>query len=284
MLLVACLLWACQTPAARVRSNHMKTKLPVVILILACLGLGVALVMRHNKAVVQKEQDEARIMQLSNEWTQASAKLAAQVEVSAGLTNTLQTKSSELEKAAQQLGEVKASLQKSEAEAKATAQTVKEKEAELAKRDAKITELEGQNQLLDKQALDLKTAIGGLETKITETQRKLVNSEGEREFLLKELKRMQAEKAELERQFNDLVVLREQVRKLKDELAISRRLDWIKKGLYGLGSAKGAMRLQQGFGQATPGTNYNLNVEIKRDGSAPVITPAPAPAPTAPPK
>lgn len=269
----------------RVKSELMKTKLPVVILILACLGLGVALIMRHNKAVVQKEQDEARIMQLSNEWTQASTKLAAQVEVSTVLTNNLQTKSSELEKTAQQLAETKASLQKSEAEAKATAAAVKEKEAELAKRDAKIAELEGQNQLLDKQAVELKTAIGGLEAKIAETQRKLANSEGEREFLLKELKRMQAEKAELERQFNDLVILRDQVRKLKDELAISRRLDWIKKGLYGLGSTKGAARLQQGFRQATPGTNYNLNVEIKRDGSAPVITPAPAPAPApAPPK
>ena len=38
--------------------------------------------------------------------------------------------------------------------------------------------------------------------------------------ILVELKRLMAEKAELERQFNDLAVLRAQVSKLKEELSI----------------------------------------------------------------
>ena len=35
-------------------------------------------------------------------------------------------------------------------------------------------------------------------------------------------------------------VLREQVKKLKDELSIARRLDWIRRGLYGATERKGA--------------------------------------------
>jgi hypothetical protein len=43
---------------------------------------------------------------------------------------------------------------------------------------------------------------------------------------------MMTEKAELERQFNDLTVLRAQVAKLKQELKVARRLEWIRQGLF----------------------------------------------------
>ena len=52
-----------------------------------------------------------------------------------------------------------------------------------------------------------------------------------------------AEKAELEQQFNDLAVLRAQVAKLKEELNVSRRLEWIRQGLFASGEAKGAEQL-----------------------------------------
>jgi hypothetical protein len=132
---------------------------------------------------------------------------------------------------------------------------------------------------------ELTNAIAGLEGRIAETQRKLAQSEGDREFLLKELKRLQAEKADLERKFNDLAVLREQVRALKEELSVARRLDWIRKGLYGQGDLKGGGLLQKGFSK--PGTNApkpGLDVELKTDGSVKInattnAPPAPAPVP-----
>src|SRR5204862_4664146 len=127
---------------------------------------------------------------------------------------------------------------------------------ELAKRDAKINDLETQRDDLTHKMDDFKTAITNLETQIGETEKKLAASEGDREFLLKELKRLQAEKAELERQFNDLAMLREQVRKLRDELSISKRLDWIRRGLYG--SLKGAEKLQEGY-SATSGTGTTFD-------------------------
>ena len=147
---------------------------------------------------------------------------------------------------------------------------------ETAKRDAKIADLEKQNEVLDKQADDLKGSIGKLEGQISDTQKKLDASEGDKAFLEKELQRLMAEKAELERQFNDLAVMRSQVKKLKEELSISRRLEWIRQGLFASQDEKGAQKLMQGAnaGPRPPAsTNYDLNVEVKSGGTAQVIAP-----------
>ena len=56
-----------------------------------------------------------------------------------------------------------------------------------------------------------------------------------------------AEKAELERQFNDLAVLRAQVSKLKEELSVARRLEWIRQGLFASTEQRGAQKLMQGL-------------------------------------
>jgi predicted nuclease with TOPRIM domain len=136
----------------------------------------------------------------------------------------------------------------------------------------------------DKKLDDLRTSITGLEGQIAETEKRLATSEGDKELLLKELKRLQVEKAELERQFNDLAILREQVRKLKDDLSIARRLDWIRRGLYGANERKGAEVLQRGMVAPPVRTNYNLDVEIKKDGGAKINAApnAPPPIPPAP--
>ena len=146
-----------------------------------------------------------------------------------------------------------------------------EKLAELAKSEARIKELEGQKLALDEQANDLKSSIGNLAKSIADTEKKLAASEGDREFLLKELKRLQVEKADLERQFNDLSLLRTQVAKLKDELSISRRLEWIRMGIYGMQVQKGAERLLAPNLTPNPASNFNLQVELKQDGGAMVV-------------
>ena len=56
----------------------------------------------------------------------------------------------------------------------------------------------------------LNVDMKGLESLIQDTQKKLEASEGDRDFLLAELQRLRAEKAELEKQFNNLASLRDQ--------------------------------------------------------------------------
>jgi hypothetical protein len=91
---------------------------------------------------------------------------------------------------------------------------------------------------------------------------------------------LQAEKAALERKFNDLAVLRDQVRKLKDELSVARRLEWIRRGLYG--DTRGAEKLQRNMAAQAGQTNFDLNVEVRQDGGAKAVTNPPPAAPTAP--
>ena len=95
-------------------------------------------------------------------------------------------------------------------------------------------------------------------------QRKLEASEGDREFLLQELRRLQDEKNSLERQFNDLAMLRDQIGKLKDELSLSKRLDWLRRGLYG-STPKAAEKLKQPL--TSTNRNFGLDVELRNDGS-----------------
>jgi chromosome segregation ATPase len=146
---------------------------------------------------------------------------------------------------------------------------------EIARRDAQITQLTTQTNTLTHKMDDLTASIGQLGEQIALTERQLAASEGDREFLLKELKRLQVEKAELERQFNDLSVLRTQVAKLKEELSVARRLEWIRMGIYGSQQKKGAERLMAGAPPAVRRTNnFKLNVELKQDGGATVVDPS----------
>ena len=271
-----------------VSSDFMNSKPVVILLLIVALALGAALFIRHNKAVKQEETQQTTLLQLSNQLVQAKEHLVQQEKVNTTLETNLVVRNEEAEKLSNTVVVISSNLARVEAEAKATTKAMQE---EVAKRDAKITELEGQKDELAKRMTELNGSISNLESQIADTQRKLAASEGDREFLLKELKRMQAEKAELERQFNDLAVLREQVKKLKDDLSIARRLEWIRRGLYG-NILKGAERLQKGFTPPVPSTNYDLNVELNRDGSVKVAPPStngvppvktPAPAINAPP-
>ena len=247
----------------------MKGKIGFIVLTVVCIGLAIGLLVRHNNAEAQRKADEARIFELSNNWNRTEGQLSEQKVVNASLDNTLQSRIEELLSVSNRLVTTSSTLAKTEADAEAAAKTAQE---EMAKRDAKISGLEGQNEDLTKKMSDLNVALADLDNQIKETERKLTASEGDREFLMKELNRLRAEKAELERRFSDLAVLRDQIRALKDELSIARRLEWIRRGLYGP-EQKGTEKLQPGFAAPADRTNLDLNVEIRQDGGAKVVPP-----------
>lgn len=231
-------------------------------MLIVVIGLSFGWYQRHETALKKAEADGGTITQLSNRVIKTETLLTDQVMVNQTLTNALAEKEQVIVATSNQLNATKVDLNRVKEQAEAAAKAAA---AEIAKRDSRITELETQRDDLTKRMTDLNGQIASLEGAITDTQRKLAASEGDRDFLLQELKRMQDEKVELERQFNDLAMLREQVRRLRDELNISRRLDWIRKGLYG--NLKGAERLQMGFDNQQPGgENFDLNVEIKDTG------------------
>jgi chromosome segregation ATPase len=241
----------------------------IVVLLLLTLATGGGLLYRHTEAIKQEKQDLEVKQTLTNRLEETQKKFEEQEQLTMILQTNLVVQKGELNQTSNQVVKLMLDLNKTQKEAQAAAEAAR---AEMAKRDAKISELEAQNDQLDKQAIDMKAAINNLEKSIADTEKQLAASEGDREFLLKELKRLQAEKAELERQFNDLSLLRTQVAKLKEELSIARRLEWIRMGIYGMQTQKGAEKLMQAAATPSTGTPFNLNVELKQDGTATITS------------
>jgi chromosome segregation ATPase len=253
----------------------MKNRMGIIILTLACVGLAIALVVNQSNATRDRKIAEDQIMTRSNKWAETSAKLDEQRNVNITLTNDLASRVQDLTALTNQLLETSNTLAKTEDSLKAA-------QDEVAKRDTQIADLEAQNKHLDEKAADLSSSITNLQSQIDDTQKKLAASEGDKAFLEKELQRLVAEKAELERQFNDLKVLRTQVAKLKEELNISRRLAWIREGIFARADQKGAQQLMQKSAPAPGSTNaaaatakvppnYDLNVEVNSDGTVKLI-------------
>jgi len=259
-------------------TDHSSTifmKAAIAFLILVSIGLGVGLMMRHNKALETKQADEKVIVEYSNRVENTQIKLDEQEKLAMFLQTNLTLKGEELNGASNNLAKLNAELAKTKNEMQVAAEAAR---AEIEKKDAQITQLTSQTNQLTMKMDDLTSNIEKLGKLIGDTERKLSASEGDREFLLKELKRLQVEKADLERQFNDLSVLRTQVAKIKEELTVARRLEWLRMGIYGMNDKKGAEMLVARNPAATR-TNFSLNVELKQDGGASVITNPPAAAP-----
>ncbi len=263
----------------------MKNRMGIIILTLACVGLAIALVVNQSNVTKERKVAADTISTQSNGWVEASEKLDEQRKVNITLTNDLLSRVRDLQALTNQITETSNTLAKTEDSLKAA-------QDEVTKRDAQIADLESQNKQLDEKAADLSNSITNLQGQIDDTKTKLAASEGDKAFLEKELQRLVAEKAELERQFNDLKVLRTQVAKLKEELNISRRLAWIREGIFARADQKGAQQLMQksppAFGTNSAANaapkhgNYDLNVEVNADGTVRVIAPTnsePAPPP-----
>ena len=155
----------------------------------------------------------------------------------------------------------------------------------LAAKDEKIMALnndleaaQNKNKDYDSQIKTLNTQIVSKDEEITAIERRLEASEADREYLLKQRDKLIAEKAELEKQFQDIAVLRQKVLKLQGELMASKKLEWIRRGLYGSARKKGGSKLMS-MSERKPkketSKKTDLNVEIKSDGTvkiAPSIT------------
>lgn len=246
----------------------MNSRVGTLILVLVSIGLVVALVLTQKHATTQKNKDVESITYFSNQWVQTSGTLEWQRQTNTSLLGDLNRQREAYAGLTGQFARVSANLQKSHA-------SLKSAQEELARRDSRISDLETQNHTLDQRALDLRTSITNLTMQIAATRRKLAASEGDKVFLEKELERLMKEKADLERQFNDLTVLRAQVAKLKEELNISRRLEWIRQGLFARADQKGAQQLMQKSFTTNPPSGkkptYDLNVEITSDGTVRVV-------------
>jgi chromosome segregation ATPase len=254
----------------------MKTKLGVVILVVACAGMMIALFALKKGADERFKRDTDAILDFSNQLVTARANLDELGQVNLRLTNDLAASHQESLAFSNQFSEASGAL----ASTKASLQGAQNQIAGLSQRIAGLT---AQNQVLDQRAAALSSAIAGLNAQIAETRQKLTYTETNNTFLEKELQRQTSARTELEGKFNNLAVVRTQAKKLKDDLVAARRLQWMREGADPSQQQKGGQLLTQ---RAAPvperPPHYDLNVEVGSDGAIRVVPMATnVPAPTA---
>lgn len=245
----------------------MKATVAIVVLLIAALGSSVGWYLQSRKVNDQDTGLAAQVTSLSNQVARATSETAEEKQRSTSLEQRLSATTSSLLSVSNELVVAEAGLTQARDEA---AKAAREAEQELQKREARIAELEVANKTLDSQAKAAGDAIGDLEARIVETERLLAASQGDRDFLMRELQRLQTEKAELERRFSDLVVLREQMRQLQRDLAADAERDALRARLNRRKHLKGAELLMRGFDsihEPEP-SGVDMEVEIHRDGGS----------------
>lgn len=266
----------------------MKIKIAIIVLAVACIGLGIALFTIKKQADEQQAKDAATISDLSGQVVNAKKQIDELGQVNIVLTNDLAI-------SRQQLAQLSNSLTSAAATLAATQTSLASAQNQITNLNTHISDLEVQNKVLDQRAGELTNTLALLTASIEKTQNQLAIAETNRAFVEQELQKQLAKKAELEHKFNDLDALRAQVRKLRDEMFVARRLQLMKNDN---GNKKGAELLIQRdvkfvnvpISAPAPTTanasapaaskrptaqapSYDLNVEVGSDGSVKVIPP-----------
>ncbi len=144
---------------------------------------------------------------------------------------------------------------------------------QVATLNTQVADLQSQSTELDQRAAELTNTINQLNTQIADTENKLAVATTSNVFLQSELEKQLAEKTALERRFNDLADVRTQLKKLKDEVYVARRMELNR--YQNWNSKLGALLMQRAplTAPPNPGNPYDLNVEVSSDGSVKVIPP-----------
>src|SRR5207237_1293680 len=135
--------------------SPMKNRVGIVVLVLACVILGIALISVKRDVVKERTDATVKIVTFSNKWDETSAKLNEEKRVTGQLYEDLDKRKQAFTELSNSFTDVSNTLAKTQTHLKA-------REEELKQRDEKIAGLESQNQALDKQAADLSTAITNL--------------------------------------------------------------------------------------------------------------------------
>ena len=249
----------------------MRSKIAVIALATIFILLVVALLITKKQGYEEHVKDASSISVFSNQVVDADQHYNSLSQLNHLLTQALDMKRHQTLEISNELFDSNAILidQKSSIE-RALYQTVAISN-QITTLYGHVFELQSRNDILNRSTVELSSVITKLEEQNDNTQNKLSISETNDGFIQAELQNQLAEKAELERKFNDLDEVRAQVRKLKDELFVTRRLQLER---YDNGTKKGGAPLINHIpADGEPGSNYDLNVEVGSDGSVKVIPP-----------
>ena len=268
----------------------MKTNLPVIILLLVCLGLGIFVYFQNEshtaattRAVNALSNTFTTLTTVSNSLNEEKAQRS---KVEADLTATELKAATERADAQAKLAVTLSNLETAQTEALDNKAALDKAAVAIQERDDKITSLTLQNAELNKQTNALYQQITVLNQRIAETEDQLKKATGDTKTLIGELALLTSKKLDLERRFNDLVALKDQIQTIKDNLSIARRITWMQQGVYSGLDKKGGQLLITPSKPASPDTGNALDVELHQGGGVKINSPpatnspsnAPAPA------
>ena len=248
----------------------MKIKIIIVILAVACVALAIALFAVKKSGEDQHVSDMSSIMDFSNQVMNADLKINDLNQVNISYSNDLVLSQAQAEQLSNSLTAASKTIADSQT-AIASAQD------QITNLNTRIGDLEAQNKVLDQRASELTNTIAQLNSLIDDTRSKLNASETNSIFLQQALEKQMAQKAEVEHKFNDLNELRNQVKKIKDDLYVTRRLQLMKNDNSSKKGSQLLMQRSEPVTNAPSVPNYGLNVEVGSDGSVKVIPPLGAP-------
>ena len=266
----------------------MKIKVAIIVLVLALIALAIALFATKQQGVNLHTADVTSIVNFSNQLVESSAQLNEARQVNLDLTNDLSLTRSQLTVAQEHLEQLSNSLISVEVTLENTSALLAIAQNQITNLHVKMTDLEWHNKTLEQNAQELTATIAQLNGTIAETERKLSKETKNRAYLEKELQKQIALRTELEGKFNNLVEVRAQIRKLRDERIMTDRIATMKDPTAGKKGA--ALLMMQSSSQVlgnpaartatnslaptkTSAPDYNLNVEVGNDGSVKVISP-----------
>ncbi len=239
----------------------MKT-LVTVILILACIGLVVALVITQKHIDEQRQADDNRILDYSNQVVAANDELNDLRQVNLALTNDLSASREQLVDLSNQVLSI--------------SDTLSNRDTQLKSAQDQIAGLVAENQSLDEQETALSNTMDALTAKIRAAEVQVAELETNNAFYHSELTNRDEQITEWQQKFSDLQVVRAQAKKLHDELVVQRRLEWIREGtMPGQNNVKGAQLLMARSwptNRLAPPAHYNLSVEVDSSGAVHIVS------------
>lgn len=268
----------------------MKIKVAIIILVLALLGLAIALFATKQQSEDLHKTDQTSIVSFSNQLVETTAQLGELRQVNLDLTNDLSLTRTQLTIAQEKIEQLSNSLISIEVTLENTSALLAIAQNQITNLHVKMTDLEWHNKSLEQNAQELTNTIAQLNATIADTERRLSKETKNRAYLEKELQKQIALRTELEGKFNNLVEVRAQIRKLRDEKIVADRIATMKDPTVGKKGAE--LLMMQSASQsvassttssktstnsvtpkATTTPDYNLNVEVGNDGSVKVIPP-----------
>ncbi len=248
----------------------MKIKIAIIVLIVACAGLGISLFATKKQGDEQHATDIASINVFSNQVVEVNDHVKELNQANLALNNDLTQARQQSAELSNNIVQVNATLEETRVSL-ATAQT------QITNLNDQVTTLEARNAALNERAVQLTNDLVQLNELIEVTKAKLAHSEKNNAYLQDALQKQMALKAELEHKFNDINEVRAQIQKLKEEIFSARRAQ-LNKGNSTAGK-KGAELLRM-FSTPAPApappkraVASDLNVEVGSDGSIKVIPP-----------